>query len=428
MKSKRIFCLAALLLPAVISVYAQDLKFNGYFNSGLGVVYSDSVDVDTFLKAFGVDSEQNGYRFRLNGSYTHEDGNAGIRFRFQSQSRLNQGGYFSLPYIYGWVKLFNDVVYLAGGIVDDSTWQTTDWYIIDDVGEGLGALLKVTPVAGLDLGIGAYIISQQAAGSNNILNSGGFLPNFGSITPKIEDVKYVYSASYTLTDIFRLGATFRWKNKAGWNGTIDFERYGYVYDGRQESAQLFGELRFLMVKDLTAIVAASLDCLEEFDIKGNIVISQTFAYKLGSLTLGLNAAEFLYNRKGILGNKIKYDPGLLFNLWGSYAINNITPRLDLVYFTGGMSKVGGDETYMWHRRGYANRQIYEIGSDNEQNRSVFSIRPSVKFNINSSTFIEIGNIFNYDFGNFDGAYGNSADFNKRELISNVFYIDFGWSF
>jgi hypothetical protein len=427
MKSKRYY-LAVLLLPLAVTVYAQDLKFDGYFNSGLGVVYSASEDVDTFLKAFGVDSEQNGYRFRLNGSYTHETGNAGVRFRFQSQSRLNQSGYFSLPYVYGWVKLFNDIVYLAGGIVDDTTWQTTEWYIIDDVGEGLGALLKVTPFKGLDLGIGAYLISQQAAGSNNILNSGGFLPNFGNITPRIEDVKYVYSASYAITDIFRLGATFRWKNKAGWNGTVDFERYGYVYDGRQESAQLIGEFRFLMVKNLTAIVAASLDYIEEFNIKGNTVISQTFAYKLDSLTLGLNAAEFLYNRKNFLGRKDKFDPGLLFDLWGSYAIDKIIPRLDLVYFTGGMSKIGGDETYMWHRRGYVNRPIYETGSDNEYNRLVFSVRPSARFNINSSTFIEIGNLFNYDFGNFDGAYGNSADFNKRELISNVFYIDFKWSF
>jgi hypothetical protein len=93
-----------------------------------------------------------------------------------------------------------------------------------------------------------------------------------------------------------------------------------------------------------------------------------------------------------------------------------------------MGKIGGDETYMWHRRGYVNRQIYETGSDNEYNRSVFSVRPSVRFNPFNNIFIEIGDLFNYDFGNFDGAYGDSADFMKRSLVSNVFYIDFGWSF
>jgi hypothetical protein len=428
MKNKRIICLTVLALSMAGFMYAQELKINGYFNSGLGIVYTSSADSDTFLKALGVDSEQNGYRFRLNGSYTNEEENAGIRFRLQSQSQLNPGGYFSLPLLYGWVQLFNDTVYLAGGIVDDSTWQTAEWFIVDDVGEGLGALLKITPLAGLDLGFGVYLISQQSSGANNILTYGTLLPNFGDITPKIGDAKYVFSGSYTMPDLFYLGVSFRLKNKAGWKDTIEeIKWYGYTYNGRQESSRLIGEFRFLMIKNLTAIAAVSLDTLEEFSAYGDTILSQTLAYKLNNLIIGLNATEFLYNREDALGKKITYNPGLLFNLWGSYTVNNIMPRLDLVYFYGGQSKVGGDETYMWHRRGFVNTDI-DIYTANDRIRSVLSARPSVMFDVSNSFFIEVGDIFNYDFGNYDSAYGDSSDPSKRYRMSNVFYLDFTWRF
>jgi len=417
-----------LVLTITSILYTQELRFDTYFNSGLGIVSSSSADVDTFLKAFGTDSEQNGFRFRLNGSIAAEDRNAGLRFRFQSQSRLDQGGYFSIPFVYGWVRLFNGIVYMAGGLVDDSTWQTTDWWINDDAGEGLGLLIKINPITGLDFGFGTYLISQQAAGSNNILNHGGFLPNFARIVPKIGDAKYVFSGSYTIPEIFWLGVTFRRENKAGWNGTLDIDKWGYIYDGRQESALLIGEFRFLAVKDLTAILSASMDKLENFDTEGNIVLSQTFAYKLDNFSLGLNMAEFFYNRKNPLGIKLPRTPGFIFNIWGSYTINNIVPRLDLTYFFGGRSRVGGDESYMWHRRGFINDEIHKIDPNDNRSRSVLSIRPSAKFNLHNGVFIEVGNIFNYDFGNFNNAYGDSGNPQKRFLLSNVLYIDFRLNF
>ena len=428
MKSKWIFCLAVLLLSAPVVTNTQEIQFDGYFNSGLGVVYSTHADTDTYLKAFGVDSEQNGYRFRLNGSYTNEEENIGVKFRFQSQSSLDPGGYFSLPYVYGWLNFFDDTIYVAAGIVDDSTWQTADWWINDDTGEGLGLLLKATPLEGLDLGFGAYIISQQGSGSNNILSYGSLLPNFGTITPKIQDAKYVFSASYTMPDLFYLGASFRLKNKAGWHDSLeDIKKFGYNYENRHESSQLISEFRFLRVENLTAIVAASFDNIQEFDINGNIIITQTLGYELNNLSLGLNAAEFLYIRKDFYGNKIPYKPSLLFNLWGTYTIDNITPRLDLAYFFNGQSTAWVDETYMWHRRGFVNPKI-DSSYSVDNYCSVFSVRPSVRLNLTRNIFLEVGDMFNYEFSNFDGAYGDSSDPGKRSLISNVFYLDFTWAF
>ena len=412
---------AAVLFPAIGAggLWAQELKFDGYVNSGLGVVTTDIEGSDTFLKAFGADSELNGYRLQLNGSYQNEAGNAGVRFRLQSQSSL-ANGYFSLPYAYGWVKFVNDIFYVAGGIVNDASWATGDWWLFSErIDWGLGALLKATPIRGLDLGFGAYLMNVQGGGVNNVLGTGTV--NFAEVRPKIGDVKYSYSAAYTLPDVFRVGATFRWKNKAGYDA--ESAKDGYL--GWHESSRLLGEFRYLGVKNLTAVAAASFDKIEDFDNNGNIIISETFAYKLDSLNIGLNAAQFLYSRNTAT------DPGLLFNLWGSYAFGGIVPRLDLAYFLGGQSTLGGAGNYTWHRRGFVNKP----GTANtDDDYSVFSIRPSVKFNLNGRTFVEIGDMINFDMANFDGYRKDGKGITATELadtksrLNNVFYIDFKWSF
>jgi len=435
MKGNQFFGFAAALLLSTVfmgGLRAQELKFDGYVNSGLGVVSSDIEDSDPILKAYGIDSEQNGYRFRLNGSWQNEAGDAGAKFRFQAQS-TTASGYFSLPYAYGWVKFIDEVFYAAGGIVDDGTWVTGDWWLNGErIDWGLGALLKATPVKGLDLGVGAYVINVQGGGANNILGAG--LPNFGTVTPKLGDVKYTFNAAYTLPDVFRLSATFRTKNKAGYDAASALDGY----QGSNESSRLIGEFRFLGVKDLTAVAAASVDKIEDFDNSGNIILSETFAYKLNDLNIGLNAAQFLYIRQS------DTDPGLLFNLWGSYAFGKIVPRLDLGYFLGGQSALGaGSNTWSRTRAGGF---VNKLGlADTDDDYSLFSARPSVKFNLDGRTSVEIGDKINYDFANFDGyrkdgqtlkgastdADGNAiparlGDTNSR--LSNVFYVDFKVSF
>ena len=409
-----------LMLMAAGGLWAQEFKLDGYLNGGLGVVADNNEDNDAYIKAFGVDSESNGYRFRFNGSYTNENKNAGARFRLQSQRRIDVAGYFSLAYAYGWAAfLENNIITLTGGIIDDGTWTTADWWWNDDQGEGLGLLLKVSPIKGLDFGIGAYTISQQSSGGNNILSVGGKLPNYRDVMLKPEDAKYTFNAAYTL-DTFRLGASFRMKNQAGWNPSAGDPPGDYPYTGREECSQLIAEFRFLGVKNLTAVVVGLFDTLEEFKDAGNITLSETFGYKIDSLSLGLNAVQFLYNR-----GDTSVDPGLLFNLWGSYAINKVVPRLDLVYFMGGTSKtVLADK--QWERRGFAPTK--KGSPDADDDLSVFSARPSIRINVDNRTFLEIGDMINFDSGNYDGAYKDSGDAQKKSRLTNVFYIDVKWSF
>jgi len=417
---KKKIAIAVMTVFLAGTIYAQELKFDGYLNSGLGVAVDDNEDNDAYFKVFGVDSESNGYRFRLNGSYTNEAKNAGARFRLQGQRRIDRSGYLSMPYAYGWVGFFDSKITLTGGIVDDGTWTTADWWWNDDQGEGLGLLLKAEPVKGLNLGFGVYTISQQSGGGNNILSidNGISLPNFANAVMKPEDAKYTFNAAYTMPDAFRFGVSFRTKNRAGWRETTP--PADYPYTGREEASQLVGEFRLLAVKGLTAVAIGIFDTLEDFNDAGNITLSETFGYKLENLNLGLNAVQFLYNR-----GSTDIDPGLLFNLWGSYAFGSIVPRLDLAYFIGGQSKTALSDK-QWDRRGFTPTKNGSPDADDDL--SVFSVRPSVKFNLDSRIFLEIGDMINFDSGNYDGAYADSGDAKKRSLLTNVFYVDLKFSF
>jgi hypothetical protein len=463
MKSNRIFGFTAAFLFVMFvttGLWAQELKFDGYINSGLGIVTYDHDENNPFYKAFGVDSESNGYRFRLNGSYTNEAKNAGARFRLQGQRRLDQVGYLSMPYLYGWVGFFQNILTFTGGLVDDGTWTSADWWWNDDVGEGLGLLLKIEPVKGLIIGVGAYTISQQSGGSNNWLqvtdtkttttpaktldvkDSNGDvigtttipavdtttttnrLPNFNEIILKPEDAKYTFNIAYTLPDAFRFNAIFRTQNKAGWTAKRNDDEYDY--NGREESMFFQAELRLLAVKNLTAVVVSTLDKLQENDRSGNIIFSETIGYKANNLGFGLNAVQFLYNRldANAAYARIDMNPGLLFNPWISYTAGIVVPRIDLVYFMGGQSKLANGNN-QWERRGFVN---VARAKDADDDYSVFSVRPSIKFNLDSRAFFEIGDMINYDMATKDGAYKTSGDANKKSLFSNVFYVDLKFSF
>jgi hypothetical protein len=401
---KKLVVAAVLISLLAGAIYAQELRFDGYLNAGIGLLSAENAagDYEHRVRMVGVDSEQNGFRFRLNGSYTNEAKNAGVRFRFQSQARFDtvNTGYLSLPYVYGWVSFFDNKLSFTGGIVDDSTFQTGDWWINDDVGEGLGLLVKLTPIEGLNFGAGAYILSQQSGSSNNILQvnfgAGNTLPNFGNVDLRLYQIKYTLGVSYVMKDTFRFGVAFRTKNQAGWDNAD-------TYAGRQESSQLFAEFRLLAVKDLTAVVAASFDVLEDFADAGNIVISETFGYKLNNFNVGLNAVQFIYNRPASV------DPGFLFNLWGSYTIDKVVPRVDVVFAVNG---IGTPNT--WHRKAFTLNTTHS-GND----RILLSFRPSVRINLDNRTHFEIGDMLNIDLT------GSSA---INTGITNAFYLDFRWTF
>jgi hypothetical protein len=423
--------LALLFIATGASLFAQDLKFDGYFNSGVGLISSDRKEtrggeeetVNPKFKAFGVDSEQWGYRFRLNGSFTNKDSNAGFKFRLQSQSRTDKNGWIGLPYAYGWVSFFDKMLTLNGGIVDNGTWSSGGAILDEDMGEGLGILAAVSPIEGLDLGVGTYLINSQSGSNNNSLyeNDSASL-NFSNVDVTPWNAKYTFNAGYTVPDTLKITATYRLKNKAG--GALDTDYTSdYQYGGREESSRAILAARLLMVKNLTAIAEFEIDKMEHFKSLGTIGFYETLGYKAGNLGIGLNMAQYLTRKDATptASSPTGDDLGLRFNPWVSYTINSVVPRLDLVYFNGGtldgVSSTSDDWKY--YRKGYS----VNYNSDYH----TFTIRPSVKFNLDAKTFVEIGDAFGYIMAD-DGYFPNAGDADNDSRLINVFYVDFKWSF
>ncbi|MDR0599733.1 MAG: hypothetical protein LBG84_06605 [Treponema sp.] len=376
---KKLVCLWFIALSAA-AVFAQELKFSGYVNSGMGLVITGKENSDPAVMTYGVDSERNIGRFRLNGTYTNAGGTGGADFRLQVQGR----GVSSLPenipslaFAYGWFKPAKFLT-IKAGLVDDSAFTTGDVILNDDQGEGAGLLVKLSPLRGLDLGAGAYAASYQGGGSNNLFD--GQLPQ----ELRWDRIKYTFGLAYTLEDAFRVTLSGRTWNKAGSNET---------------SARAIGEFRLLAVKNLTAVVAVEGNNLYEdhkdFRDHGLITFYETLGYQWGDWGFGLNAAQYKSNETG------REDLALLVNPWVSRALagGTIVPRLEAVYFLG-----GNQDGANYHRRAYK--------ANYHKDAYVITGRPSVKISLDPRVSLEIGDAVYYQ----RPVQGDGA-------LTNVFYAD-----
>lgn len=422
---KRIFCVLLAVCAITALGFSQDFKFSGYMNYGLGVETTNR-DIDEAgyigarVRTAGVDSEQTGGRFRLNGSYSNEDKTAGADLRIQLQgvgptvdpratnpnrvasgdSSNNNSTYnLGLAYAYGWIKPV-ELLTVKAGIVDDSTFVTAGPILRDDAGGGAGSglFVKLTPIDGLDVGVGAYPRSSDGSNNNNRIESVGGWGEWYR-------VKYTFGVGYTMPEMFKVTASFRSSNKAGISS--------------REQARAIGEFRLLAVENLTAIIEVEMDNIyneakenDFFKDEGKINIFETFAYKMDDLSFGLNAAQ--YTSKD---DKLE-DISLRFNPWVSYAMSDgkIVPRLDGVFFLGGdrnslPTVTSGGDFEKYDRR-------MDVAPTYNKNYYVVSVRPSVKINVDNRTSFEIGDAFYYR-----KVDDKKVSVKKDKFVDNVFYVD-----
>jgi hypothetical protein len=423
--------IAALLAAGVVAasgVFAQEIKFDGYVNSGIGILSTDAKVFDgdgpetkaTDIKVvpFGVDSEKVGYRFRLNGAYAGEEGNIGAKFRLQAENNINPTA-LTIPYAYGWASFLDKVLTVNGGLVDDGTWNSGGAILNEDAGEGFGALVKISPIEGLNLGVGAYVATIKTEDLAKGL--------------ALDRLKYTFNAGYAVPELLKITATFRTANQTENNDFIggeDTETFG-----SGETSKLILGAQILAVKDLTAVVEAAVDKLEDTGAdkdKDNIDFNlyETLGYKLGDLAFGLNAVQYIQVEKD-KDKDVDHDLGVQLNPWVSYAIGSIIPRLDLTYFLAGTATTAVAEdpdNSKFAKMGtkYGRKIFAYKDNGDDDDVSVIAIRPSVKFNIGKS-FIEVGDLIALASGP-DGSFAEAGDLKKSSSFNNVFYVDFKWSF
>jgi hypothetical protein len=372
---KLLVCTAALLCAA--SLFAQEasqaFKVNGLIDSGIGLFATNEEDVDPYVSVWAPDAEVPLYRLQFTGTYDGFDGFIGAKFRL----RIN-GGTLQGKYAYGWVNLFKNKITINGGLVDNGTWNTGGFFD-SDLDEGHGALIKVSPIQGLDIGFGMY-------GNLKEDNQLGF-----------SDAKYTFNLAYAMPEIFKFIASFRPENKA-------------------ESSRMFITGQLLAVSDLTVVLTGDLDNLTDFSDTGKINLYETLGYKIRGIKFGLDAAQFISQTKNS-------DLALYFNPWVSYTIEagrvDIVPRFDFVYVAAGRPY-----DISWETEGlpiYSNYNFDCVSPEYKKDFSFFFIKPSVAFNIGDS-FLQIGDVISFENGPSQ-TWGT-----KDSRFSNAFYVEFCWSF
>jgi hypothetical protein len=400
-----------LILGVAGAVFAQDLKFDGQIRTGLVVGATNVEESDPVLYAHSVSAERRIGQFRLNGAYTNAEKTAGAKFRLQFRDYTGSV-VPALPWFFGYVNLFENAVTLNAGLIDDGTFGTGDAIYDDDNGEGLGGLAILRPGKdlGLEIGLGAYTGEAGSFGTTDgsIKNSRGTW---------LENGKYTISAAYALKDaekkdVFKLVASYRTEGQD-------------TADVQTSSSKAYLGFRLFAVKDWTFNVGGVLDKLYKFEDEGIVqgFLALGFAPSgegIKGLKVGLNGSVWLPQADNTESKYVGW-------LWVSYALaeDTIVPRLDLVY--GGNQYAGVDDDGLAAADPIRIHRKYikdSLGAYIIKDASFFSARPSVTFNIDKKTFIEIGDLIHFSM-NKDA---NFASTGEKSLLYNAFYIDFSYTF
>jgi hypothetical protein len=335
-------------------------------------------------------------------------------------------GYLSIPIASGWVSFFDGLLRFDAGIVEDYMAGTDDWNLrVATDQQGLGVLTKVAPIDGLVLGFGAYSISRQGGPQNSFLLYNTAQANFAAVAPSLGSIKYVY----TMPDVFRVNFTFRQKNNAGGNVPVaQFWDKNLGHLGTDERSRILGDVQLLMVPNLRAIVAFNIQNLNVFPSAGILQFSETFEYRMDAITVGLNMMQWFYMAEDASGDAVDYDPSLLFNLWGQYRMGMLIPRLDLFFGVGVRSALGGNEAWRWDQRAGFNN--IAAPKDGDNTNTYFAIRPRLRIQVDSRSFMDLGTQLTFDSANFDAwnKKGGFAPGDTDSRFSGVFFLDFNWTF
>jgi hypothetical protein len=372
-----------LILAVAGGVFAQELKISGSLNSGLqGTAESLDPDVsgsDTETSwdfgAYAQDADVPLARADLNVDFTYDNIGAHIKLRAQGgeTNTVKELPSIYAEYAYVSATVFN-IVDIYGGVVDNGAWATAGDEA-DDVGEGLGGLVQIRPIEGLNVGFGVYDgLPAGFSGQDSLLNN-----------------TFTYGAAYAYPDLFKV-----------------------VISGRTSDLvmrSIFAGVEVSAIPNLSLAAEIWSKTLDAED-KG-FTIDEVVSYDLGDLDVGATFWQFinLPNFGPLAGTRYLPSPatskefnlGLKGNIWASYALagGTFVPKLEVYGGYGGASEDitahGEDVTLIY------------IGG-----------KPSITWNIAEGAKI----VAAYDLG-----WGKvSSDSVSPTILAQKVYVDFVWSF
>jgi hypothetical protein len=391
--------LVVLLILAVAGgLFAQEWKFTGYTDGGIGIFLPDG-EGGARARLVSRDAGLAGSRVQFIGAYTSETKDYGFNFRLRSDN-----GGLGLNYGYGWLSGLGGIVTGYAGVINNDLAgiNTGDLIWGDRGGEGTGLYTVIKPLSILSVGFGVFGGTDQGGWSVDIKSDGTIGPSqtkYATPTNSVwpQDLKYSGGVAVTIPGTVKFVASFRNANKVSPENTTTFEYTTGI--GNDAQAAVGADL--LLVPGLKASVAGVFNRLDVFADHGVVRIFETAEYTgIPNLTVGLGLWQALltgdkikdtYKDKLKNTDNTKDDPSLSFRGWlyVSYGLLNgkIVPRLDVNYLMGGY----------WDNE---NRIHFDdrFNPNFDSKANLFNIRPSVGFQVNKNAWFEIGYIINKYMG------------------------------
>jgi hypothetical protein len=275
--------IALLLALALVggAVFAQELKFSGYLDTGVAVFVANA-DADPVLGLWGDDSGQN-TRFNLQAAVTN--GNVGATARLRAQGNVGKtdatatstNATVFVNRAFAWATMLDGKVKTVAGKLGDYTWSSFG----NDIGNFdtlTGFQVQVMPIAGLNAG---FFLPASSETAGRVLVEDAF-----------KDI--ALGASYTMDGI----------------GSF---RAGYNMSPVADSGMAYFSAKITAVENLVVVVDVKLDKIGD-DVGGSTYLFQEIDYTMDALNVGIDLEQTLYasdavEMKLMFGPYVEYDMG-----------------------------------------------------------------------------------------------------------------------
>jgi hypothetical protein len=171
-------------------------------------------------------------------------------------------------------------------------------------------------------------------------------------------------------------------------GTVDL-RTQLQHNDKATNALLFARLP--IISEVPIDIIARFLNLNDFGDTG-IFDAHLYAGLNFVENLGITVATSFGINNGQSAEDPYEDPYMAFGGWFTYALDNIIPRLELWYVSGGQYNYGIGFNQIASVVNYTGTRNWN------SNMSYINIRPSVQFRASSAAWLELGGVFNVDIG------------------------------
>jgi len=294
---RQFICGCLMILAAAGIGSAQELRWNGSVDSGVKATWGDNVrdadgDKEVRVQASNDDGVD-GARATLNAIVYNEV--RGVKIGIKADSGWREWPepkeYSNLYFYnaYGWVNLFNNMVNIKTGIIDDSVW------VSPGAGEyhystNKGLRLEVKPMEGL--------------------NAGAFM-NFGGGWGPLTLSQWVHETGF--------GASY---NKRPFDAAAGVKLASDRSPDNEERTRAYFGFRYWGISNFILSIDGQFENMGNFNKKGFLTLNERAAYQIQDLYSGITFTQMLFGQKTSDDGREKHPFYFKLNPFAEYGITN----------------------------------------------------------------------------------------------------------